>query len=332
MSRRSRILRAARAELDKQPPEVTRLSGPGDAIAMIPYILGFMPLESLVLIAVEGPRQRFGPCFRVDLVTDSADASDQARYSAALARRHGFGRVMAFAFSAEVEPASSVLAAVCIELAAAEVGVLDAVRVDGSRWWSITCADPRCCPLEGTPYDVETSRVAAEAVLAGLQRAPDRDSLRSQVAPLGASRRASVGAAAARSRHSVDVSALVGEALGRADVLSIDEIAALAAAVQDLGHRDCAWALMRRATAAQHFALWRTVMQSVPDELLCPVGSLAAFAAWLSGSGVLASHAAERVLAVDPGYSMALLVVDALHACLHPDSWGPGFPAPSLIW
>jgi Domain of unknown function (DUF4192) len=103
--------------------------------------------------------------------------------------------------------------------------------------------------------------------------------------------------------------------------LTIEEVAALAAAVQHLRLRDEAWAMMSRTTADAHFELWRRVMQSVPDALLSPVGSLAAFAAWLSGHGVLASHAAERVLSVDPEYSMALLVVDALDACVHPDRW-----------
>lgn len=320
MSKRSRILRAARAELGNRSTSVTRLSGPGDAVAMIPYILGFTPRESLVVIALEGRRNRFGPCCRMDLATARDEVLDQARYTAALARRQAFRRVMVFAFSADVEPANSALTAVHGALTEAGVDVLDAVRADGASWWSTLCSNPRCCPPEGTPYDVDTSRVAAEAVLAGLQRAPDRESLRAHVAPLDPARRASV-AAAAKHRPVVDVTTLVAGALDRSECLSIDEIAALAVAVQDVRDRDRAWAMMTRATAPRHFQLWRTVMQTVPDELMVPVGSLTAFAAWLSGRGVLASHAADRVLAVDPTYSMALLVVDALQACLHPDTW-----------
>jgi Domain of unknown function (DUF4192) len=322
MSKRSRILRTARAELNGTRPLVTKLKGPGDAIAMIPFLLGFTPHESLVVAVVHGPRSRFGPCLRMDLVTDLADAADQAGYTRALVQHHSFSRVMVFAFSIAVEPARTVLHAVQRELARGGVEVLDAVRADGTRWWSMTCTDPLCCGPEGTPYDVDTSRVAAEAVLAGLQRAPDRDALRAQVAPLDASRQAAVAAAvAARGPDCVDVQSLVQAGLGREDDLTIEEIASLAATVQRLPSRDEAWAMMSRSTADAHFALWRRVMQSVPDALLSPVGSLAAFAAWLSGHGVLASHAAERVLRVDPEYSMALLVVDALDACVHPDRW-----------
>lgn len=321
MSKKSRILRAARAELTSETRPVTKLSGPGDAIAMIPYVLGFRPAESLVVIVLEGPRKRFGPCFRMDLVTDPGDAAAQARYTGSLVRQHSFRCVMVFAFSDEVEPAQTVLELVQRELVSAQVDVADAIRVDRTRWWSTSCTNPLCCGPEGTPYDVDTSRVAAEAVLAGMQRAPDRESLRDQVAALDADRRARVAAAVTALNSREEIGALVRSGLPRADQLSICEIAALAAAVQDLPARDAAWVLMTRASAGQHFELWRRVMQSVPDELLSPVGSLAAFAAWLSGNGVLASHAAERVLSVDPGYSMAKLVIDALTACLHPDSW-----------
>lgn len=305
-----------------RPDHVTRLSGPADVITMIPYLFGFVPSESLVLVSLEGSRQRFGPCVRLDLVTGPAEVAEQAAYVSALALRQRFRRVMLIAFSDSVDPAKSVLDAVQAQLSTAGVAVLEAIRADGARWWSETCTVPGCCPAEGAPYDVETSRVAVEAVVAGLAKAPDRESLRAQVAALPVSRRTAVAAAADAIRSgSFDVEALVVAALERSGPLSVEEIATLASAVQAVSDRDRAWALMSRPTARHHFRVWQTVMQSVPDELLCPVGSLAAFAAWLQGSGVLASHAAERVLSIDPDYSMALLVVRALEACLHPDSW-----------
>ncbi len=64
-------------------------------------------------------------------------------------------------------------------------------------------------------------------------------------------------------------------------------------------------------------------MQGTPDDLLGPVGSLAAFAAWLSGRGVLASHAAERVLQVEPDDPLALSVIRLCAASVNPAMWGP---------
>jgi hypothetical protein len=47
---------------------------------------------------------------------------------------------------------------------------------------------------------------------------------------------------------------------------------------------------------------------------------LLAFVAWQAGDGALASIAIERALDADPGYSMALLIADALHAGLPPSA------------
>lgn len=319
MSKKSRILRSARSELNAPTRLVTKLSGPGDAIAIIPYLLGFTPTESLVVIALQGPRKRFGPCFRMDL------AAAQADYVLALVRHHHFDPVMIFAFSGQREPAGRTLRTVHAKLTDVGIGVLDAIRADGSRWWSMSCGNPRCCSPDGTAYDLETSRVAAEAVLAGLNRAPDRESLRAQFAPLHRERQEAVAEAAAQAaaqqRSDAGPASLVSAALAAPSALTIQQIAELAVAVQQIRHRDEAWLLMTRANAHRHLELWRVVMQSVPDALLPPVGALTAFAAWLSGHGVLASHAAERVLEVDETYSMALLVIEALHASLNPRTW-----------
>src|SRR5689334_14147346 len=42
-------------------------AGPADLIASVWYTLGFRPLNSLVLIALHGPRGRVGSMLRIDL-------------------------------------------------------------------------------------------------------------------------------------------------------------------------------------------------------------------------------------------------------------------------
>ncbi len=70
MSRKSRTLKKARRGDARTSLPVSKMRGPGDVAVMIPYLLGFQPLESLVLVALEGARKRFGPVLRVDLVDD----------------------------------------------------------------------------------------------------------------------------------------------------------------------------------------------------------------------------------------------------------------------
>src|SRR3712207_7873795 len=47
-------------------------------------------------------------------------------------------------------------------------------------WWSMTCDGP-CCPADGTPYDVASSRLAAEAVYQGLTARVTREELASML-------------------------------------------------------------------------------------------------------------------------------------------------------
>jgi hypothetical protein len=102
-----------------------------------------------------------------------------------------------------------------------------------------------------------------------------------------------------------------------------DTLVRLVIGVQNDGLRAAAWSLMTREDAPDHFAFWTAAMRGTPDDLLGPVGSLAAFAAWLSGRGVLASHAAERVLQVEPDDPMALSVIRLCAASVNPAVWGP---------
>jgi hypothetical protein len=124
-----------------------------------------------------------------------------------------------------------------------------------------------------------------------------------------------------------DVLRSVRRWLGRSGEIPDDDVADLMLAVQDIRSRDQVWSAMTRADAPDHFELWRQAMQCAPDELMAPVGGLAAFAAWLSGRGVLASHAAERVLAVQPNYSMAQLILGLCEQSVNPSVWS-GFPPP----
>lgn len=306
----------------KNPP-VTKVTGPGDIVAIVPYLLGFDPTDSLVVIGLQGPRLRFGPCFRLDLAKRKRDIVTEIEYVDELVRQLAFETVVVAVFSDDARTADLVVRGLLTRLGGRGVGVHEAVRSDGARWWSYTCDNPSCCSPAGVSYDVETSRVAAEAVLAGMSREPSRDTLREHFEP-DVQRQQAVAAVVADQPSPADSGELaVLLDAGLADPLSLDldEQARLVAAVQSLDVRDWAWLLMSRHDAGDHFALWSHLVRGAPEALLAPVCSLAAFAAWLMGSGVLASHAAERALRAHPRYSMAHLVLDALQQAAPPDLW-----------
>ena len=61
------------AKIQLSEPARVRLSDPADLAAAIPYLLGFPPEESLVVISLRGPRKRIGLTMRWDLPDESLD-------------------------------------------------------------------------------------------------------------------------------------------------------------------------------------------------------------------------------------------------------------------
>jgi hypothetical protein len=329
MSRKSRTLKKSRRRTTPTPPNVSRLKGPGDVAVMIPYLLGFRPVDSLVVAALQGPRKRFGPVLRVDLVEDPASVDEVTEMVLDVLTANRVSLVVLAAYSAASALADPLVSRVLSALAEHGIAVEDAFRADDERWWSYTCDNPQCCSPDGVPYASGTSRVAAEAVVAGLAVEADRNALRSQLAPGDGQRRDRVATAVDRLRTDVlgpngsldELEAALEVALATSDDLTDDEVAWLALAVQPTEGLEVAAALLDRASAAQHYRIWRQVTTAVSDDLLPPVGFLAGLAAWLDGHGVLASHAADRVFEVDPEHRMTRLLVTLLNRGVNPQVW-----------
>jgi hypothetical protein len=327
-----------RTPAEKTRP-VTKVKDPADVITVIPYLLGFDPVESLVVVALEGSPQRFGPCARLDLVSDDdpPDAAEhQIAFVAELIAHHGFDPVILLAYSARPagwdghdDSTDRLVRSLIDRLRADGVRVAESVRADGERWWSYTCDDVLCCPSEGTPYDAGSSRVAAEAVMAGLGRAPSRDALRTQFEHDPARLAAFDAALVVLLTHPEtftsftldDVRRRVADLSGAGDPLPAAELVRLVMSVQNAVFHRAAWTAITRDNAVDQLAFWTSAMQGTPDELLPPVGSLAAFSAWLAGRGVLASHCAERVLLVDADDDLASLVLELCETSTNPASW-----------
>jgi uncharacterized protein DUF4192 len=311
------------------------LKEPGDVIAMIPYLLGFTPADSLVVLALQGPRKHIGPCLRVDLARTTDEGAAQAEYLVSVVAAHRFAPVLLVALTTDVARADAVVRPLRRGLARRRIKVSDALRADGHRWWSYTCHDPTCCSPEGKPYDADSSRVAAEAVLAGLTRAPDRDSLRAELESCSDEARRAL-ATQCRSRAQAyatgeqprprlaDVDRLLLRHRGSPASMSVGDAATLLLGVQDQALRAAAMALMTRSNAAGYLGVWRHVMRDAPDDLLAPVGALTGFAAWLDGQGTLASHAVDRVQSVSAGDAMCALLRRLLDGAVSPDQWNGG--------
>lgn len=158
-----------------------RLSGPADMLAVLPYLLGYHPTGSLVVVAI-GDGGRMGVVQRIDLpqAGESAHAAASALVPALL--RDGARSVTIIGY--EMITGSSVAPAEVLSgLAAAEgIEVVDTLVVRGDRWWSTACEDPTCCPAEGKPLS-GTSAAAAELIGVGCAPLPNRTAVAARLAP-----------------------------------------------------------------------------------------------------------------------------------------------------
>ena len=108
------------------------------------------------------------------------------------------------------------------------------------------------------------------------------------------------------------VSEAIGTYRSGGRISSDDAIAWLTITLADLRVRDDAWARMDPAHMAAHRRLWTDLVRRAQPGYVAAPASLLAFTAWQSGDGALANIALDRAIADTPGYSMALLLRDAI--------------------
>ncbi|MEV5830061.1 DUF4192 domain-containing protein [Spirillospora sp. NPDC052242] len=292
-----------------------------DAIAAVPYMLGFHPSRSLVVIGFDGPPNTCA--VRLDLPVDGA-----AGQASGMLAGNGFRRALLLGYGGPEEVAAAAVA-MRAALAAAGVDTVEAIRVDAHRWWSLTCDDD-CCPAEGTPYDSTGSVVAAQATFAGHVVLADRDELVRSVQPVpdtpslrAATERAEKRflakarepSARYRSRATEEGVAFIASL--SAD-LTDDEVAWLGVLLTDRRVRDEAWIRIDEDAPAEDIRFWRDVTRRVRDPYAAGPAALLAYAAYAAGDGGLANIALDRALDADPDYSMAVLLRQVITSGIPP--------------
>ncbi|GCD42514.1 DUF4192 domain-containing protein [Streptomyces paromomycinus] len=178
---------AAEATEDGDTTEEARvvLRGPAELADALPYLLGFFPDDSVVLVGLHGERGRFGSRARLGIPTDRSQwgyASEQlagSLVSLGEERRSRPEGIIVYLcqepargesgwdVKERLRPLAQMLRVAC---GALDVPVLDALCISDGRFWSYCCPDFRCCPAAGTPLTPPgTSVMAAAAAYAGIQ-------------------------------------------------------------------------------------------------------------------------------------------------------------------
>lgn len=324
-----------------------RLRSPAELVAAVPYLLGFHPRDSLVLVCTRGhDDRRVAFTSRVDL-PPRRHVAKLARQLAAMLASHGCDEVLAVvvgggseAAGAHQPPGSGLVTA--LARACDGLGVTVAHRVwvpeiaAGARW---RCYGPGA--RRGVLPDPASSPVAAAAVAAGQVTYPDRGDLERLVAPVDPTTLARRGErlSAHCDRESrreepapdaaADMFALVSEWVARAEEVPLDlgddEVVALCLALSDPMVRDAAFGLAVGANAAGAERLWTALVRESPDPEAAEAAVLLAHCALLRGNGGLAGIALDRAQSAWPGHRLSELFRCALDNGLGPDELGRWF-------
>ncbi|MFI0790117.1 DUF4192 domain-containing protein [Streptomyces lydicus] len=222
------------AHTEAAPPAETQvtLRGPAELADALPYLMGFYPDDSIVMVALHGERGRFGGRVRLGIPADTSQWPDVADQLA---------DCLISAGPDDAAPPAAIIVYLCQEPAPGETGrdvkdrlrplaqrlrtacgaldvpVLEALCLSNGRFWSYCCPDFRCCPAEGTPMVMPgTSVMAAAAAYAGMQV---RGSLKEMEARL----KPRTGRRGAEQEKALDkaASALVPRMLGDEDALAV---------------------------------------------------------------------------------------------------------------
>ncbi|MET8683351.1 DUF4192 domain-containing protein [Streptomyces sp. NPDC004732] len=178
---------------------VVTLRTPAELADALPYLLGFTPEESIVLIALHGERGRFGGRVRLGVPERAEDwpcvAEQLAQCLVGGCERRGARPDGVVAFLCQdpvgaetgqqvverLRPLAQVLRTACGRL---DVPVFEVVCISQGRFWTYCCPDTRCCPPEGIPLlSPGTSVLAAAATYMGVQAGATQSEIRGRLTP-----------------------------------------------------------------------------------------------------------------------------------------------------
>ncbi|MFD0146767.1 MULTISPECIES: DUF4192 domain-containing protein [unclassified Streptomyces] len=161
------------------------LRGPAELADALPFMLGFHPSDSVVLVALHGELGRFGGRVRLGIPRSSKEWASTAEQLAEClvdgCARRGTRPDGIVVFLCQdpapgetgrhvmerLRPFSQRLRTAC---GALDIPVYEALCISDGLYFSYCCPDTRCCPPDGTPMALTgTSVMAASAAYAGIQ-------------------------------------------------------------------------------------------------------------------------------------------------------------------
>ena len=313
---------------------MTTLTSPHDLLAAIPFLIGYHPQDSLVLVALKD--EAVGMAMRVDMpVGVSAEGYDLL--ASHFLRDGADGAfIVAYVGQGAVDP-ENVLINTSAALVRAGIDIKESLIVRNNRFRSMICSDLTCCPPEGSAVpDLGSSRIAAEHVIAGHPMPFENvDGLVQSIAAVASSFE-SVWADEVQafwvSSDSEEIQELqrdgataiidlVGEYREGRGAEDRELAARVIGRLSDIQVRDFALGSHTDESADYYWAMWRDLLRIAPRGFVAPIACLFAAMAYERGEGALAHKGLDRGLGDDDQYSLAHLLRRVFTAGWPPQSF-----------
>ncbi|WP_019632494.1 DUF4192 domain-containing protein [Actinomadura atramentaria] len=303
-------------------PTIT-ITGPADAVAAVPYVLGFHPSDSLVAIGTRAG----GPLFaRLD-APDAADRDARKRSLLDVLSRNNVRVVILLGYGTDdLSPTLAMLA----DALEGAFEVPHVLRVEGDRFWRLDRQESRWCPRDGEPFDSAATVVAARATFAGLVARSSRAELLADLAPVGGEDRDWMRAETERAEAkflSLPRAVLVERGLDLVrNLIEVDrrltdrEAARLTVALSDLRIRDDALVRITHLDQRQQGRLWRDLTRRAERAYVAAPATLLAYQSYINGDGAMVNVALDRALEASPGYLLARLISQCVALGMPPEA------------
>ena len=313
---------------------MTTLTSPHDLLAAIPFLIGYHPQDSLVLVALKD--EAVGMAMRVDMpVGVSAEGYDLL--ASHFLRDGADGAfIVAYVGAGAVDP-ENVLINTSAALVRAGIDIKESLIVSNNRFRSMICSDLTCCPPEGSAIpDLGSSRIAAEHVIAGHPMPFENvDGLVQSIAAVPSSFESVWGDEVQAFWVSSDseeiqelqrdgataIIDLVGEYREGRGAEDRELAARVIGRLSDIQVRDFALGSHTDESADYYWAMWRDLLRIAPRGFVAPVACLFAAMAYERGEGALAHKGLDRGLGDDDQYSLAHLLRRVFTAGWPPQSF-----------
>jgi hypothetical protein len=321
-----------------EPQSRLRLTSPEQILTAVPYLLGFSPTQSVVVMSLRG--KQIGLTMRLDIDTPPREMHQTV---VKRLRADGASKAVIVLFDPDdtddpddpddpgIRPGQRIARPLIRAVRRGGLTLVDAIVVQRGRFWSYLCDESLCCPPDGRllpmPGQPDHSLVASTFVAMGAAPMASREELHASIAAAAPERQAELWPAFERALEVPvadpvelwrDVVRRYGEPPPRTS-LPDEEVAQLVVSLRDVLIRDeiISWTAGDEISGV--LAVLRDLAPLAPPPFDTQVLASLAWAAYSLGDGALAAAALNRALDCDPMHNLSRLLEVALTNGVDPE-------------